>query len=129
MWVEDDNFLSEMIAQKLKEHGANLKFTSTGEDAVDKLKEVKPDVLLLDILLPGMDGYEVLKQMKADEELKSTPVILFSNLGQQEDINKGKELGADKFLVKATIDLNGVIDEIVDLLQKKEGDRETAEEV
>ncbi|MEX0672547.1 MAG: response regulator [Candidatus Paceibacterota bacterium] len=120
MWVEDDNFLSEMIAKKLKDQGANLEFAASGEDAVKQLDERKPDVLLLDILLPGMDGYEVLKQMKQKEELKDVPVILFSNLGQQEDIDKGYKLGADKFLVKATIDLNGVVDEITKLLKEKQ---------
>ncbi|MEX1027518.1 MAG: response regulator [Candidatus Paceibacterota bacterium] len=120
MWVEDDNFLSEMISKKLKEQGAELEFAGTGEDAVKELKNKKPDVLLLDILLPGMDGYGVLEQMKQDDELKDIPVILFSNLGQQEDIDKGYKLGADKFLVKATIDLNGVVDEIQKLLKEKQ---------
>jgi CheY-like chemotaxis protein len=116
MWVEDDEFLSEMIAKKLREQGAELEFTNKGEGAVEKLRETNPDLLLLDILLPGKDGFEVLEEMKNDEELKDIPVILFSNLGQQEDIDKGYNLGADKFLVKATVDLNNVVDEIADIL-------------
>ena len=119
MWVEDDQFLSEMIAKKLRDQGAELEFAGTGEEASDKIKEAKPDVLLLDILLPGKTGYDVLKEMKQDDGMKDTPVILFSNLGQQEDIDKGYELGADKFLVKATVDLDGVVDEINELLESK----------
>lgn len=117
MWVEDDQFLSEMISKKLQENGAELVFAGTGEEAMEKLEESKPDILLLDILLPGKSGFEVLEDMKNDEELKDIPVILFSNLGQQEDIDKGYNLGADKFLVKATVDLNGVVDEIATILE------------
>ena len=117
MWVEDDEFLSEMIAKKLREQGGELEFTNKGEGAVEMMRETKPDILLLDILLPGKDGFEVLEEIKNDDELKDIPVILFSNLGQQEDIDKGYNLGADKFLVKATVDLNNVVDEIVDILK------------
>jgi len=119
MWVEDDQFLSEMIAKKLREQGAELQFAGNGTEAMEILDgDYAPDILLLDILLPEMSGFEVLGKIKQDQQLKDVPVILFSNLGQQEDIDKGYSLGADKFLVKATVDLNGVIDEIQELLEK-----------
>jgi len=117
MWVEDDQFLSEMIAKKLREQGAELEFANNGEEAIAKIRDTQPDVLLLDILLPGKTGFDVLSEMKEEDSMKNIPVILFSNLGQQEDIDKGYSLGADKFLVKATVDLDGVVDEINNLIE------------
>jgi DNA-binding response OmpR family regulator len=108
LWVEDDQFLSGLIAKKLTSQGFDLEHASTGEQAVNLVKEKKPDVVLLDILLPEMSGFEVLAKIKADPETQNIPVILFSNLGQKEDIDKGLSLGASKFLVKS----NMVPDEI-----------------
>lgn len=127
MWVEDDKFLSEMIAKKLRDHGAELEFTETGEGAVEKMRDVQPDLLLLDILLPVKSGFEILEEMKQDDQLKDVPVILFSNLGQQEDIDKGYNLGADKFLVKATVDLENVVDEIAEMLGDIDHDSQAEE--
>jgi len=128
MWVEDDQFLSEMIAKKLRDEGAELQFAGNGTEAMEILSgDYKPDILLLDILLPEMSGFEVLEKIKSEKRLQDVPVILFSNLGQQEDIDKGYSLGADKFLVKATVDLNGVIDEINELLEEKAAGKKRAQ--
>ena len=112
MWVEDDRFLSDIIARKLTTTHCALVHADNGEEAINILKSQTPDIILLDILLSGIDGFEILRQIKADERLKNIPVILLSNLGQQTDIDKGKELGAARFLIKATVTLDEIIDEI-----------------
>ncbi len=82
MWVEDDKFLSDIIARKLAFHGATLQSAADGETALKLLEKEKPELILLDILLPGIDGFEILRRLKANKETKGIPVILLSNLGQ-----------------------------------------------
>ncbi|KKU97150.1 MAG: Response regulator receiver, CheY-like protein [Parcubacteria group bacterium GW2011_GWC2_48_17] len=118
MWVEDDKFLSEIIARKLVQHGCVLFHAAEGVEAFRIFGKEKPDLILLDILLSGMDGFEILKRIKEDEKTKHIPVILLSNLGQKEDIEKGKSLGAARFLVKAMVTLDEIIEEINAVLKE-----------
>lgn len=112
LWVEDDKFLSDLIARKLAGEGYSLIHAGDGEYALKALENKTPDLVLLDILLPGIDGYEILKRLKADARTQNVPVILLSNLGQKSDIAKGKELGAARFLIKATVTLDEIVEEI-----------------
>ena len=112
MWVEDDKFLSDIIARKLSAQECALFHAANGEEALAHLEKEVPDLVLLDILLPGMDGFEILRRIKTSPVTKAVPVILLSNLGQQTDIDKGKELGAARFLIKATVTLDEIIEEI-----------------
>lgn len=112
MWIEDDKFLNDIIARKLSSTKCQFIHASDGEEAMQKIAKEKPDVILLDIILVGMDGFEILKRIKADPEIKNIPVILLSNLSQSADIEKGKALGAARFLVKATVTLDEIIDDI-----------------
>lgn len=116
VWVEDDSFLADLITRKLSSLGATLMHAGNGEEAEKIISTKKPDLILLDILLPGMDGYELLKKLKADQELKKIPVILLSNLGQREEVEKGKLLGATRFLIKATVTLDDIVAEIQSVL-------------
>lgn len=116
MWIEDDQFLSGIIAQKLSSHGGTLIHSSNGEDGLAMVKKEKPDVLILDILLPGISGFEVLESIKTDPEVKHIPIVMFSNLGDPEDIKKAKDLGATKFLVKATLIPDELVNELVAVL-------------
>lgn len=120
MWVEDDKFLSDIIARKLSKEGAALVHASEGEEALRLIAEQKPDILLLDILLSGMDGFEILKRVKSDPKTKDVPVMLLSNLGQKSDVDKGKKLGAARFLIKATVTLDEIVDEIKTVLAAHE---------
>ena len=99
--VEDDKFLRELIVQKLLSEEYETLEAVDGEEGLKKISEGKPDMVLLDIILPGMDGFEVLKKIKEDTSLKDIPVIILSNLGQQDDIDKGIQLGAKDYLIKA----------------------------
>ncbi len=119
MWIEDDQFLSDIIARKLSQAECKLLHATDGEEAFPMIEEEMPDVILLDILLPGMNGFEILNQLKANQKTKMIPVILLSNLGQQEDIDKGKKLGAARFLIKATVTLDEIVGEIKGVLREK----------
>lgn len=119
MWVEDDQFLSDLISRKLSKQGCKLLYAATGEDALKVLENEIPDIILLDILLPGINGFDVFEQMKSNARLKDVPVIILSNFSQQSQIDRGKELGASRFLIKATIVLDDLVKEIVAVLAEK----------
>ncbi|HEY4499143.1 MAG TPA: response regulator [Candidatus Paceibacterota bacterium] len=112
MWVEDDKFLSDIISRKLHNEGCGLVHYTGGDEALAGVEQEMPDVILLDILLSGMDGFEILKRLKENMKVKHIPVILLSNLGQKSDIDKGRELGAEKFLIKASMNLDEIVTEI-----------------
>jgi len=118
LWVEDDRFLKDIITVRLSNEGCNLMHAADEAEAFSILERETPDVIMLDILLPGADGFEILQKIKANEKTKSIPVILLSNLSQPDDIKKGKELGAVKFLVKSTVTLDEIINEIKSVLSK-----------
>lgn len=110
--VEDDKFLRELISQKLIKEGYNISEAVDGEEGIKKIKEEKPDLVLLDLILPGIDGFEVLTKMREDASLGSIPVIILSNLGQKEDVEKGLKLGAADYLIKAHFTPGEIIDKI-----------------
>lgn len=117
--VEDDALLSDLVARKFTEQNFDMLYASSGEDALEKVKgSEKPDLVLLDIRLPGIDGFEVLRQMKADPEIAKVPVIVFSNFGEDADIEKARELGAERFIVKVTLTLDEVVGVVKDALAK-----------
>lgn len=116
MWVEDDKFLSDIIARKLAGEKCKLVHTVEGEEALRIVEAENPDIIMLDILLPGIDGFEILTRLKQNPKVKNIPVILLSNLGQQSDIDRGKSLGAERFLIKATVTLDEIVDEIKDVI-------------
>ncbi len=99
--IEDDVFLNELMAKKLIEEGFDVLKAANGEEGLDRTRQDRPDLILLDLILPGMDGFEILEKLKEDPETSSIPVIILSNLGQREDIERGFDLGADDYLIKA----------------------------
>ncbi len=115
--IEDDKFLRELISQKLLKEGYDISEAIDGEEGIKKIKEEKPDLVLLDLILPGIDGFEVLSKMKEESTLKSIPVIILSNLGQKEDIEKGLKLGAIDYLIKAHFTPGEIIEKIKAVLK------------
>ncbi|MFA5742443.1 MAG: response regulator [Candidatus Paceibacterota bacterium] len=115
--VEDDRFLRELMSQKILKMGNDLVVAVDGEEGVSKTKEEKPEIVLLDLMLPGIDGFGVLSQIKADPETAGIPVIILSNLGQKEDIDRALKLGAVDFLVKAHFTPQEIIDKIEQYLK------------
>lgn len=119
MWVEDDSFLSDIIARKLSAEKCTLVRAKDGESALALVETENPDIILLDILLPGMNGFELLEKIKAIPAVKDIPIIMLSNLGQESDVEKGKSLGANRFLIKATLTLDEIITQIAELLSER----------
>ncbi len=118
LWVEDDEFLGDIVEKKLSGVDCKLTHVKNGEDALKFLEANKADIVVLDVILPMLDGYEILKRIKENPNTASVPVILLSNLGQPEDIEKGKKLGAELFLIKATFTLDEVLLQIAKILAK-----------
>ncbi|MBZ1356396.1 MAG: response regulator [Candidatus Nealsonbacteria bacterium] len=118
--VEDDKFLRELITQKLSREGYDVYEGVDGEDGVKKAKENKPDIILLDLILPGIDGFEVLAKIKEDSDLVNVPVVILSNLGQRDDVERGLKLGAVDFLIKAHFTPGEIIEKVQKILGEKE---------
>lgn len=114
--VEDDPLLRNLLSMKLDRSSFPYEFSNDGSDAVPLMHQFKPDVIILDLMLPGRSGFEVLTEIKADEKLKDVPVIVFSNRDGQEDRQKANELGAKGFYVKAMTDLSELIETIESLV-------------
>ena len=112
MIVEDDSFVMDIYKTKLSQEGFSVVEAGNGAEALKKLKDVKPDLMLLDIIMPYMDGLEVLKKMKENEETKNIPVILLTNLSQKEEVDKGIELGAKDYLIKSHFTPSEVLEKI-----------------
>ncbi len=110
--IEDDKFLRELIVRKVINEGFDVSEAIDGEEGIKKIKEEKPDMILLDLILPSIDGFEVLSRMKEDSALSSIPVIILSNLGQKEDIDRGMKLGATDYLIKAHFTPGEIIEKI-----------------
>ena len=110
--IEDDSFLRQIIAQKISHEGFDVAEALDGKEGLKVLKEEKPDLILLDLLLPEMDGFQFLVEFKKDVSLPKIPVIIFSNLGDKQDIEKGLELGAVDFLIKAHFTPEAIIEKI-----------------
>ncbi len=110
--IEDDPFLIDIYSTKLKDSGFLVEVASDGEQALEKVKAKKPDLVLLDIVLPKVSGWEILRKIKAEASLKNLKIIILSNLGQKEEVEKGIHLGVSKYLIKAHYTPSQVVEEI-----------------
>lgn len=116
--IEDEKMLSTMYATKFAKEGYDLIQAFDGEEGLAKAKSDPPAVILLDVIMPKLDGFAVLKALKADASLKNIPVVLLTNLGQDDDIKKGKELGAVDYFIKANHTPAEVVDKVKSLFEK-----------
>jgi len=110
--IEDDPFLSSLLGNRLKKEGFELVNVKSGNEAGKLLKSEKPDLVLLDIILPGKSGFEVLEEIKSDPQVAKIPVMIISNLGQDIDIEKGRELGVADYIVKAQVSIDDLVKKI-----------------
>jgi DNA-binding response OmpR family regulator len=118
--VEDDKFLRELIGQKLTKEKFQVIEAIDGEEGLKKLELEKPDIVLLDLIMPGIDGFEVLRRVKQTPDLSDIPVVILSNLGQRDDVEKGIKLGAKDFLIKAHFTPKEIIEKIKKILGGKQ---------
>lgn len=112
LWVEDDKLIGTILAKKLVSSGFDLFHAKNGEEALEALKSSIPDMVVVDLMLPGMSGFDILQKMQMDPQTKKIPSMVLSNLSKPSDIEKAKMLGAKKFLVKAATSLDQIVDEI-----------------
>lgn len=110
--VEDDSFLRDLLSQKMRKEKFQVIEAVDGEDGLKKTISEKPHIVLLDLILPGADGFETLRRIRAEESVAKVPIIILSNLGQKDDIEKGMQLGATDYLVKAHNTPGEIIDKI-----------------
>lgn len=110
--VEDDKYLMHACKDALELSGFSVDMAETGVGALDQMRRKKPDFVLLDIIIPDKNGFEVLEEMRMDDELRDIPVLIFSNLGQKSDIEKGKSFGALDYLVKSDFSMKEIITKI-----------------
>ncbi|MBI2415315.1 MAG: response regulator [Candidatus Kerfeldbacteria bacterium] len=120
--VEDDKFLSELISTKLDKEGFDIAVAGDGETGLKKAEEFNPTIVLLDIMLPGMDGFEVLEKLKAHSspKIRKAPVIILSNFGQESKVERGLQLGAADYLVKANFTTGEIVEKIKEVMSKQD---------
>ena len=117
--IEDDEFLREMLVKKISSEGFGVSQAVNGQDGIDKIKSEMPRLVLLDLLLPDLSGFDVLLRAKADSSTASIPIVILSNLGQKEDIDKGLNLGATDFLIKSQFTTEEIVEKIKNIFKTK----------
>ena len=114
--VEDESFLANVLSLRFKKENFEVIQAFDGIEALQKLKEIRPDLILLDLILPKKNGFEVLKEIENDPQIRSIPVLIVSNLGQESDVSKGKALGAVDYYVKAHLSIDELVSKVKNLL-------------
>ena len=117
LFIEDDEVLSKMYAREFDMESIPHTHAKDGKSALDLLKIIRPSIILLDISLPDIDGFEVLKQIKSDQHVANIPVVIMSNFSRPEDIEWGKKLGAVKFVEKASLVPSDVVDIVREIVK------------
>jgi len=116
--IEDDQFLAELITKKLDDEGFEVVYAADGEKGWQAIQKEKPGLILLDLLLPGIDGFEVMENVKKDTELSKIPIIIISNYGQESKIQRAMSLGAKDYLVKANFTTGEIADKVRSVIGK-----------
>jgi len=119
--VEDDRFLLDMYVMKFSERGFDVATAFGGQEVLNKIEKEKlhPDIMLLDLVMPGVGGFEVLERVKKEKLLPNSFIIILSNLGQKEDIDRGLALGADGYIVKASATPTEVVNKVLAIVKDK----------
>ncbi|MBI2640478.1 MAG: response regulator [Candidatus Sungbacteria bacterium] len=117
--IEDDAFLRKLLAEKLAREGFQVKETAGGKDAMEHLAQEVPHAVLLDLVMPGVDGFQILQEIRKNPASKNIPVIVLSNLGEQEHVDRARSLGADDYLIKAHFILDEIVERVSALIAKR----------
>lgn len=116
--VEDDSFFQNFYSTKLKENQFDVQVASNGEEALEKLKTIKPDIILLDLIMPRKNGFDVLREKSQDPSIASIPTLVFSTLGQEKDIQQAMSLGATGYVNKTFFDFDNLLRKIFEITVK-----------
>lgn len=114
--IDDDPFILDMYVLKFKESGFAIEIAKDGKEGLQKIKDLKPDIVLLDIVMPILDGFEVLRTLNKEKLLDTTRVILLTNLGQKDDVERGLKLGAKDYIIKAHFTPSEVVEKVKTVL-------------
>jgi len=117
--IEDDYYISDMYKIKLESAGFEVILAKDGIEGIKMLESEKPDVILLDVIMPRMDGFSVLKTIKDNKNFDNIPVVLLTNLGQKENVERGLKLGAEGYIIKAHFTPTEVVDKIKEVMDKR----------
>lgn len=117
--AEDEGALSGVLKNKLTRHGFVVEIAQDGVEALEKMKALKPALVLLDLIMPNKNGFQVLEEVRADPSLAVIPIIVFSNLNQEEDRERAKKFGAVDFWVKSDIAITDVVEKILGYIDKE----------
>jgi CheY-like chemotaxis protein len=117
--IEDDKFLVNAYRIKFEKLGYEIRIAGDGLEALKMLNEWEPEILILDLVMPNMDGYEFLEKLRAMDKYKSIPVLISSNLSQPEDKEKASKLGANNYVVKGNLSLTELVEKLEELIPKK----------
>lgn len=113
--IDDDIFFQKFYATKIGEKGYDISIASDGIEGIEKAQSLKPDIILLDLIMPKKDGFEVLKTLSGDKNTKDIPVLVFSTLGQEQDVKKALDLGAKGYANKTFFDFDNLVEKIASL--------------
>ena len=116
--VEDEKLMIELLEKKLTQEGYEVSVAKDGVEGIEKMRKASPDIVLLDIIMPRMGGFEVMETMAKDDELKKIPLIVISNSGQPVELDRAKRLGAKDWLIKTDFDPQEVIDKVIKQIGK-----------
>lgn len=119
LFVDDDNFLRKVYEAELKEKNFDVVLAQDGEEGLEKAQVEDPDLIILDMIMPKKSGFEVLTELQHNPKTKNIPVIILSNLGQEDDKKKGVDLGAVDYLIKDNITLGILVEKINQYLNSK----------
>lgn len=117
--IEDDVFLSNAYKVKLKKAGFEASFATDGIEGLNALETSIPDVILLDLVMPKKDGFETLAEIKKNPAYSSIPIVVASNLGQKEDLDRATQLGANDYIIKSEMSLDQIVEKIQSWLAKQ----------
>jgi len=110
--IEDEEIIYSLLQRKLTEEGYQISVAKDGVEGMEKMREAKPDLVLLDIIMPRKGGFEVMEEMQGDENLKDVPIVVISNSGQPVELDRAKELGAKDWLIKTEFDPQEVLEKV-----------------
>lgn len=117
--IEDEEVLLNLLQRRLTQEGYQVEIAKDGQEGLKKIREEKPDLILLDIIMPIMGGFEVMEELSRDKKLKKIPIVIISNSGQPVEIDRAKELGAKDWLIKTDFEPQEVIDKVKKNLPKR----------
>jgi len=110
--IEDEEIISNLLAKKLSQVGYEVKTAFNGQEGLEILEQEKPDLVLIDIVMPKKDGFETISEVKGDPTLKDIPIIIISNSGQPVELDKAKEMGVNDWFIKTDFDPQEVIQKV-----------------